>query len=324
MKEVVFNGQIPRDMVNADYEFHHYCTDFRSVPLHYHDFYEIYILLSDSVTYLVDGRYYNLQRGDILLLGPHEMHSPLRVKHENQAYERIDIYIRPEFFTSHNPDGIDLRSCFERCQSSSSGNLLRPQPRLAKDIDNVLQQIQDQSNFLCFGSSILHEVLPLQLLVYLNRASIENHNRNAVFDVESHNSVIDPLIYHINCHLSDSLSLDELAEVAHVSKCHLVRLFKQQTKLTPIQYVRYKRLLKARTLLSENSCVTSACHECGFSDYANFIRAFKKEFGISPGRYAKVDSQKQLEPFETLLLDNRYTQEEHCPRNRLLYVGCDK
>jgi AraC-like DNA-binding protein len=43
----------------------------------------------------------------------------------------------------------------------------------------------------------------------------------------------------------------------------------------------------ARELLRENKQITEVCNLCGFGDYSNFIRAFKKEFGMSPKKYFK-------------------------------------
>lgn len=302
MKEVVFSGQIPREMVRRDYECHHFCTPFSPVPLHFHDFYEAFFLLSDSMTYLVDGYTYTLKRGEILLINPHEMHSPQRLEGEPQPYERIGLYIRPELFAAHRHAGLNLRACFDRCATLPSGNVLRPGAELSREIDETLRMIQEQDDPNRFGASLMRENLLVQLLVYLNRASLEGENHHPVADSHQSHAVVDQLIRYMEAHLTEPMSLDYLAEIAHVSKYHLVRLFHQQTGLSPIKYLRYKRLLRARALLREGLSVTAVCHECGFSDYSNFIRAFKSEFKLSPGRYARQDGAKFSETFETLLI----------------------
>jgi AraC-like DNA-binding protein/mannose-6-phosphate isomerase-like protein (cupin superfamily) len=305
MKDVVFSGQIPREMVRRDYECHHFRTPFSPVPLHFHDFYEVFFLLSDAMTYLVDGRTYTLNKGEILLINPHEMHSPQRLEGEPQPYDRIGVYISPELFAAHSHTGLNLRACFDRCAMLPSGNVLRPGAELSREITETLRLLQEQDELEHFGASLLREMLLVQLLIYLNRASLEEEN---ILPGQSpqrlSHAVVDMLIRYIDAHLSEPLSLEKLAEVGHMSKYHLVRLFRQQTGLSPIQYLRYKRLLRARRLLREDRSVTSVCHECGFSDYANFIRAFKKEFGISPGRYARQLDNQSADPFETMLLSS--------------------
>lgn len=304
MKAIISSGQIPRNMVNADYEFHHYRTSFQTVPLHFHDFYEIYFLLSDSATYLVNGRYYQLTKGDILLISPQEMHSVVRAGSTNGLYERVDLYIRPAFFAQHSREDANLQLCFERCNTLPTGNLLRPKPALAEAITSLFADMHHQADSQDFGASLLHEILPLRLLVYLNQASLDCRTDLQTACLRRCNSPVDALIAHIESHLGEPLSLESLAERAHISKYHLVRLFREQTGLTPIQYVRYRRLLRARSLLQENKSVTAVCQECGFSDYSNFIRAFKAQFGLSPGRYAREEREKRPPRFETLLLAN--------------------
>ena len=88
-------------MVRRDYECHHFCTPFIPVPLHFHDFYEIFFLMSSSMTYLVDGCTYTLKKGDILLINPQNA-QPQQLEGEPQPYDRIGLYIRPELFAAHS------------------------------------------------------------------------------------------------------------------------------------------------------------------------------------------------------------------------------
>jgi len=54
------------------------------------------------------------------------------------------------------------------------------------------------------------------------------------------------------------------------------------------QLIRSFRLRRAADLLKQNAAtVAEICYEVGFSDQANFTRAFKKQFGIPPGAYKK-------------------------------------
>ena len=57
------------------------------VSLHHHDFYEIYLFLNGSVEYSIESRIYRLLPGDILLIGPMELHQP-RIAKDHGPYER--------------------------------------------------------------------------------------------------------------------------------------------------------------------------------------------------------------------------------------------
>ena len=71
----------------------------------------------------------------------------------------------------------------------------------------------------------------------------------------------------------------------YVSKSHLSHRFKEFTGLTLYQYIIKKRLVVARNMLREGAQVMDACLQCGFNDYSNFLKAFKREFGKSPKEF---------------------------------------
>ena len=64
-------------MLRPGYEIFRYCdSELGEVSLHHHDFYEIYLFLNGSVEYSIESRIYRLLPGDILLIGPMELHQP--------------------------------------------------------------------------------------------------------------------------------------------------------------------------------------------------------------------------------------------------------
>ncbi|MDD3213786.1 MAG: AraC family transcriptional regulator [Eubacteriales bacterium] len=282
------NGKIPMTMSSLNYEIFHYRSPMREVELHSHDFYEIFILLSSTVTYLIDGRYYDLQPNDILLIGPQEMHRPVALLHGEKEYERMDIYVRPAFIARLGQGDMDLKECFDFCAAEGGNNLLRPDGKRLRWIGDVLHRLQEQRDEDLPGRELLNAACVTELLVYLNQQYRRNRATQKTVEVRS-NEQVDDMIRYIVEHLNQTLTLDMLADRYYVSKFHLSRKFKLATGLSPYQFIRSKRLLKARGLLQEGMSVTDVCHECGFSDYTNFIRAFKSQFGISPGRFGMTE-----------------------------------
>ena len=102
------------------------------------------------------------------------------------------------------------------------------------------------------------------------------------------NEKINQVITYINENITADLTLDELAVRFFTSKYYLSRQFKQFTGLSLYQYIMKKRLIIARNLLRAGSSVMDSCFQCGFNDYSNFLKAFKREFGQNPGRYSKI------------------------------------
>ena len=79
--------------------------------------------------------------------------------------------------------------------------------------------------------------------------------------------------------------LAQLARQYGLSKFQLVRLFKQQTGLTPQGFVLLQRIEAAKQLLRQGSPLVEAALAVGFYDQAHFCRFFKRFVGVSPGRY---------------------------------------
>jgi AraC family transcriptional regulator len=80
--------------------------------------------------------------------------------------------------------------------------------------------------------------------------------------------------------------LAALARTAGLSRYHFLRTFKRVTGVTPHQWLLRTRLRRAAARLADGGePVTHIALEVGFPDLANFIRAFRREFGVSPGRY---------------------------------------
>jgi AraC family transcriptional regulator len=88
---------------------------------------------------------------------------------------------------------------------------------------------------------------------------------------------------YIECHLGESLSLDDLAAQASLSKFHFVRAFKQSHGTTPHSYVLERRLSRAAQMLETDSqSIIDIAGECGFADPAHFARVFRRKFGVGP------------------------------------------
>lgn len=259
------------DMKVQDFEFH------------YHDFNKIVIFIGGNVTYLVEGRAYKLKPWDIVLISSNQIHKPLINSKIN--YERIVIWINPQFLIKHNTSACNLLTCFETTAHKNL-NLLRLPSEQQQSLNSLMQQIRETDKNQDFGWQILKNALFLQLVVMLNRVSLKIDTQVQV-DIE-YDETINKVIGYINSNLAEELSLNKLSGAFFLSKYYLMHKFKTQTGCSIHNYILQKRLLKAKNLLKEGSSVTNACIDCGFGDYSNFVRAFKKMFGVSPKKFPKL------------------------------------
>jgi AraC-like DNA-binding protein len=86
----------------------------------------------------------------------------------------------------------------------------------------------------------------------------------------------------------EAISLDDISQKAFLSRFHFHRLFYQIYKKTPHEYLRRKRIEKAKDLLSENKQVMDVCNEVGFESVGSFSALFKKEIGFAPTYYRNM------------------------------------
>lgn len=100
------------------------------------------------------------------------------------------------------------------------------------------------------------------------------------------------IMTYINEHISETLSICNIAEHFFLSTSYLSVIFKKETGMTINKYITSQRIMLAKVRLSEGHSVTETCELCGFKDYSNFLKVFKKTVGISPKIYAKL-SEKQ-------------------------------
>ncbi len=97
----------------------------------------------------------------------------------------------------------------------------------------------------------------------------------------------DALLF-IEENLSNSLSLEVVAEISHWSRWQLQRLFVSHTGMTIAQYIRQRRLaICAEKLLTSQERHIDIALSTGFDSEISFSRCFKQHFACTPGQYRK-------------------------------------
>jgi AraC-like DNA-binding protein len=100
---------------------------------------------------------------------------------------------------------------------------------------------------------------------------------------------------HMDAHIMDNLSLEELSKQIGISKYHFLRVFKNTFGISPYQYQKRMRLLQARQELMLGHDILETAIRYGYFNVQSFTKAFKSAFGKTTGVIKKSNSDlKQL------------------------------
>ncbi|MDO6447191.1 AraC family transcriptional regulator [Colwellia sp. 1_MG-2023] len=114
---------------------------------------------------------------------------------------------------------------------------------------------------------------------------ITRHLQKQTIALSGVDAVKVPVDY-IRSHYHQHFTIDELAEVAHLSVSALERRFKKYLAKTPKQFINEVRLENARRLLVEsNTPISQVGEETGFTDHSYFSKQFRLFFGVLPSDF---------------------------------------
>ena len=244
----------------------------QAVPVHHHDFYEVYFYISGNVQFMVEDRTFSLESGDILLVCPDELHRA--VVSADARDERIVLWIDRRFLSGLFEPGENLSACFE-----SGQKLIRPAPVERAAVLSLAKELVNEYYGQAPCSKLASLGLFIRLMVELNRiaAGTEAQPEAAVSP-----NLVHSVLSYIGEHYAEDISLDTLAARFFVSKYYLSHEFSEAVGTSVHKYIVMKRLVAARQLILDGMKPGEACHECGYRDYSNFYRAFVSLYGTNP------------------------------------------
>ena len=258
-----------------------------NVEYHYHEFCKLLLLISGRGGYVVNGQRYRLQPGDVVLIGSRSAHRP--ELEEDSTYERIIIYISPDFLQQASTPDCDLVGLF----SGTKGHVLRLKENQRKKVFSLAAVLEKEFSGDSYGREILCTGGLLRLLVEIGRAQRQEDALNPSPVTPEDPRVVEWMQY-LDRHLNEDLDMDALAERFFISKYHMMRLFHAHTGFTIHTYLLQRRLLAARHLIERGMRATEACYRCGFRSYSSFTRAYNKHFGTTPtGRIGQVRQEPE-------------------------------
>lgn len=256
--------------------FHLKDTQKIKVEYHYHEFYKVVFLLSGNGVYYIEGKGYQLKPGDIVLVNMHSAHRS-DIEGSCEGYERIILYISPEFLEQNSSSNCELSEIF----AGKHGPVLRGDKEMVRIFETYLTELEAELSEEKFGKEIMSKSILLRFLMEIERSFLYGQNQKLPIVVPENKQVWEIMKY-LNQHMTEVIAIDDLAKKFYLSRFHMMRKFKEETGQTIYNYLSEQRLFLAKNMIGKGTPATEACFMCGFQSYASFARAYGRLFGVTP------------------------------------------
>lgn len=242
---------------------------------HYHSSVEMMKVLEGKINLQIGTNYYECSKGDIVFILPSMLHGVSSLTEDAMiqgvVFETSLVNIPVLQF--------DFSEMFHRNQR----------------IQYIINEKDDIYEELCFNIDKILEVygtfnanariqivsrllLCMGLLIQKFSLEISIHDKNY--------RKLLPILQYIDKHYTEKIQIAELSKIIHVCDDRMIRLFKEVTGETPVEYILNLRVEHALKLLMEdNLSIAEIAEKTGFGSATYMTRVFKQKLGITPGKY---------------------------------------
>lgn len=233
-------------------------------PEHIHNCYEIYVNVSGDVSFLHNKNIYPIQKGDIIISAPGEVH--YCIYHSSCVHEHFCLWFNAE-------ENSDIGNFISK--HSLLGHI-RLGESLHEKLFSVMHKLDSDTD------SFEKTAYFFELLRLLTEKNKESHQVNA--DIPGK---MQEILEYLDENYAEIHFIEEIADRFHISIPTLNRWFRQYVHLSPGKLLAAKKLSCAEKLLRNDYSVADACFSAGFPDCSRFIALFKSKYGLTPLQYKK-------------------------------------
>ena len=140
----------------------------------------------------------------------------------------------------------------------------------------LLQTLQEPTDAAILGEPMLDEVYYRLLM------SEKGGSLGVLLRHQGKIHQIARVIENLQAKLTEKISVEDLAESTGMSSSNLRKHFKEVMQLSPLQYIKFLRLNKARNFLFEGKNAAETAYLVGYNSPAQFSREYKRQFGMPP------------------------------------------
>lgn len=257
-------------------------VDFQCAESHY--MFELFLLLSGSVTYNIEGKFYEVHPMEMIIIPPNELHS-IKID-ASKPYERMVLHFAPDLLPSFND--LDILAPFNTAKNTFAHII----PRNFLEHSNLLNLMYKCKEHCKEKSKYIDLRLARTILQI-----VESLNEIISQLLSSDNQPVEPInlktisascIQYVNANLTGDTDLYTIANALNVSASHLQFAFKKEIGITLHKYITNQKMQLARNLLMRGQSAQSVARELGYEYYSTFYNNYKKLFGIIPTSLTEI------------------------------------
>ena len=206
--------------------------------------------------------------GNVILFNPDEAHTGESGGDENLTYSMLYIDPKPmqSFLQSANMTGENDYRFMETIINNA---------RLHRQILELSALVRRGDKDLSNQEAMLFDIA----------LTLAKNNLSSDAKLQKPDWRLKRIKDYVHASIGEEISLDMLADIAGLSKYHFLRLFRDQTGITPWQYIINCRVNHARLAIEKGGCLADIIFDCGFSDHSHFNRQFKSIYAITPKKW---------------------------------------
>lgn len=254
-------------------------------PLHWHDFYEVELVIAGTGQHLFNGQVYTLSPGSLFLLTPADFHEMLNTSEDGQPLTVINLKFTEAHLPLHVRDVLlgHIPAVAELDQARFEW-LHNACLQLLAEADAQVRPPYHQRMI-----SITLEQLLIELARHMQRDPSDCVQRPVSKEESAGDPAIARALLFMQLNFHKPFSLEDAAKHVNLSPKYFSERFCSITGTSFVSYLQTIRLQFAAAMLSStNMRVTDICLSAGFVDLSHFIRTFKRKFGCSPSLYRKA------------------------------------
>ena len=251
-----------------------YGGDWHSVP-HTHNHVELFYIIGGKGQFLINDELYPVNTNHLVIINPNVTHTEVSLNAQPLEYIVLGV------------DGIELA-----INDSSNGQFCILDHYESLDIASCLRNILREMELKQPGYEDVCQAYMEILIIRLMRSTgLSAPTESASM---AGNRQCAAVRRYIDLHFKEPLTLDFLAEEAHINKYYLSHAFKREYGISPINYMTSRRIEESKYLLAETDLSMSQIAQLlGFSSLSYFSQVFHRTQDISPKEYRQNQRNTQ-------------------------------